>query len=142
MENISISTPALLFSAISLILLAYTNRFLGYSSLVRNLYDDFKRNPDDIIYQQIQNLRTRLKLVRGMQMTGAFSLLLCTASMLFLYLELEQFGTITFAFGLLAMMVSLALSIWEMRISTRSLELHLRDMEEAKNRCELPKKQI
>lgn len=138
METISITTPALLFSAISLILLAYTNRFMGYSSLVRNLYDGFKRNPDDVIYMQIKNLNTRLKLIRRMQLFGALSLLLCTTSMLFLYLNFDKVGTYLFALGLTSMMASLSLSIWEIQISTKSLEIHLHDMEMAKNQCELP----
>ncbi len=138
MEAISITTPALLFSAISLILLAYTNRFMGYSSVVRNLYDGFKRNPDEVVYLQIKNLNTRLKLIRRMQLYGALSLLLCTASMLFLYLNYDLIGTYLFASGLVAMMLSLSLSIWEIQISTKSLEIHLHDMEMAKNQCELP----
>jgi hypothetical protein len=38
MNQLSLTTPALLFSAISLLLLAYTNRFLAYASVVRNLH--------------------------------------------------------------------------------------------------------
>ena len=140
MENITLTTPALLFSAVSLILLAYTNRFLGYSTLVRTLYDGFKRNPDDIIYQQIKNLSRRLKLIRNMQLMGASSLLLSTISMFLLYIDLNFYATIVFAFGLLSMIISLALSIWEIQISTKSLELHLYDMENAKNQCELPRR--
>lgn len=138
MDTISITTPALLFSAISLILLAYTNRFMGYSSLVRSLYDGFKRNPDDVIYLQIKNLNLRLKLIRRMQLFGTLSLLLCTTSMLFIYLGSPLLGTYLFALGLISMIASLSLSIWEIQISTKSLELHLHDMEMAKNQCELP----
>ena len=64
MEELTLTTPALLFSAVSLILLAYTNRFLGYAQLVRNLYEKFKENPDAVLLGQIQNLRKRLKLTR------------------------------------------------------------------------------
>ncbi len=140
MENITLTTPALLFSAVSLILLAYTNRFLGYSSLIRSLYDGFKRNPDDVIYQQIKNLSRRLKLIRRMQLMGATSLLFCTISMFLIYIDLNQFAMIAFALGLMSMITSLTLSIWEIQISTKSLELHLQDMENAKNSCELPRK--
>lgn len=140
MEHLTLTTPALLFSAVSLILLAYTNRFLGYSSLVRNLYDGFKRNPDDIIYQQIKNLSRRLRLIRQMQLLGALSLLFSTAAMFLIYIELNLIATVAFAFGLILMIGSLTLSIWEIQISTKSLELHLQDMENAKNQCELPRR--
>ena len=39
MEQLTLTTPALLFSAISLIMLAYTNRFLAYAAIIRNLHD-------------------------------------------------------------------------------------------------------
>lgn len=140
MDELTLTTPALLFSAVSLILLAYTNRFLGYSSLIRNLYEGFKRNPDDVIYQQIKNLSRRLKLIRAMQLMGASSLLLSSLAMLLIYINLNLFATIIFALGLICMITSLALSIWEIQISTKSLELHLQDMENAKNSCELPRR--
>lgn len=41
MEELTLTTPALLFSAVSLILLAYTNRFLSYAQLVRQLRDRY-----------------------------------------------------------------------------------------------------
>ena len=41
--EITFNTPALLFPAISLLLLAYTNRFLALANLVRRLHDEYKR---------------------------------------------------------------------------------------------------
>lgn len=140
MQELTLTTPALLFSAVSLILLAYTNRFMGYSSLVRQLYDGFRRNPEDVIYQQIKNLSRRLKLIRQMQLMGALSLLFSTVAMFFIFVQLQLFGVIAFTLGMLALITSLALSIWEIQISTKSMELHLKDMEASKNQCELPKK--
>ena len=35
--HVSLTTPALLFPAISLLLLAYTNRFFALAALIRNL---------------------------------------------------------------------------------------------------------
>jgi len=77
MNQLTLTTPALLFSAISLLLLAYTNRFLAYATVVRNLHKLYKENPDGIIVGQIQNLRKRLVLTRTMQLLGIGSLLLC-----------------------------------------------------------------
>lgn len=130
MREISLTTPALLFSAVSLILLAYTNRFLSYAQIVRNLYAEYKKNKDNVLVGQIKNLRKRLNLIRWMQILGVISLFLSMASMLFLYVDWLIAGTYTFAFGLLSMIISLAISVWEIQISVVALNLHLKGMEE------------
>lgn len=79
--EIDLTTPALLFSAISLIMLAYTNRFLSYAQLVRTLKDQYRENHSAVTAAQIANLRKRLYLTRAMQVTGIGSLLLCVVSM-------------------------------------------------------------
>ena len=85
MEELTLTTPALLFSAVSLILLAYTNRFLSYAQLVRQLRDRYMENPTDITVAQIENLRKRLNLTRTMQGLGIASLFLCVVSMFVAY---------------------------------------------------------
>ncbi|MDF1546473.1 MAG: DUF2721 domain-containing protein [Bacteroidales bacterium] len=129
MNELNITTPALMFSAVSLILLAYTNRFLSYAQIVRNLYADYKKNKDAVLIDQIKNLRKRLYLIRSMQIFGVSSLFLSMASMLLLYLNMNLLGAITFALGLGTMIVSLAISLWEIQISVRALDLHLQNME-------------
>lgn len=130
MRELSLTTPALLFSAVSLILLAYTNRFLGYAQVVRNLYAEFKKQKDNVLIDQIKNLRKRLYLTRAMQILGVLSLFLSMVSMLFLYFNWTMVGTYAFGLGLFLMILSLALSIWEIQISVKALDLHLRNMEE------------
>jgi hypothetical protein len=130
MHEISLTTPALIFSAVSLILLAYTNRFLAYTQVVRNLYSEFKQNKDNILIDQIKNLRKRLYLIRSMQILGVLSLFFSVVSMLTLYLNLELMGALSFALSLLLMIGSLGLSVREIQISVVSLELHLNDMED------------
>ncbi len=129
MNQLTLTTPALLFSAISLLLLAYTNRFLAYASLVRNLHARFKENPQSLIIGQIQNLKKRLGLTRTMQLLGIGSLLLCVLCMFLVYVELQLAGEIIFGVALLMLIVSLAISIKEIQISVRALDLHLSDME-------------
>lgn len=130
MHNLSITTPALLFSAVSLILLAYTNRFLGYAQIIRTLYAEFKTNKDCVLIDQIKNLRKRLHLIRAMQILGVLSLFFSMASMLLLYFELSVLGAYVFAIGLVLMIASLAISIWEIQISVQALDMHLNGMEE------------
>ena len=129
MNELSLTTPALLFSAISLHLLAYTNRFLAYANVVRNLHARYKENREAIIVGQIQNLRKRLALTRTMQLLGIGSLLLCVLCMFLIYIELQLAAEIIFGIALLMLIVSLAISVIEIQISVRALDLHLGDME-------------
>lgn len=129
METLTLTTPALLFSAISLILLAYTNRFLGYAQLIRNLYKEYKENPTSVLIAQIKNLRIRLHLTKSMQILGVSSLFLCVVSMFSIYIGFENFAAWAFGLGLFLMIVSLGLSAWEIQISVNALDHHLKDME-------------
>ncbi|GLL56930.1 hypothetical protein KUBF_45940 [Bacteroides finegoldii] len=135
MEELTLTTPALLFSAVSLILLAYTNRFLSYAQLVRQLRDRYMENPTDITVAQIENLRKRLNLTRTMQGLGIASLFLCVVSMFFIYIGLQLLSAYVFGVALLLLIASLGVSFREIQISTRSLEIYLGTME--KERAEL-----
>ena len=88
MEELTLTTPALLFSAVSLILLAYTNRFLSYAQLVRTLRDRYMEDPSDINVAQIENLRKRLNLTSMMQVFGIASLFFCVVTMFLIYIGL------------------------------------------------------
>jgi hypothetical protein len=129
MDQLTLTTPALLFSAISLLLLAYTNRFLAYATIVRNLHAKFKENPDHILIGQIQNLRKRLLLTRTMQLLGIGSLLLCVLCMFLIYIDLQLAAEVIFGIALILLIISLAVSVREIQISVRALDLHLGDME-------------
>lgn len=128
-EQITLTTPALLFSAISLILLAYTNRFLGYASLIRGLHEKFKENPNEMLKGQIANIRKRLYLTRNMQIMGVTSLFLCVGTMFLIFVGLLVIAVWVFGVALLAMIASLGVSIYEIMISVKALDLHLSDME-------------
>ena len=98
--EIDLTTPALLFSAISLIMLAYTNRFLSYAQLVRTLKDQYRENHSAVTAAQISNLRKRLYLTRAMQVTGIGSLLLCVVSMFLMYIQLYLISVYIFGLAL------------------------------------------
>ncbi len=129
MEEISLTTPALLFSAISLIMLAYTNRFLTYASVVRNLYAAIQKDSDNkVLFAQIQNLRKRLFLTQAMQILGIASLLLCVLCMFLIYVNWIFAGEVIFGIALVLLILSLALSIREIQISVKALDIQLSDM--------------
>lgn len=129
--ELSITTPALLFPAISLLMLAYTNRFLAISNLIRNLHDKYKKEPDQKhIIEQIRNLRTRIRMIRSMQAFGVLSFLLCMVCMFCIFMQWNNAAFITFAISIVSMVISLLLSLAEITLSMRALEVELSDMEE------------
>lgn len=128
--DINLTTPALLFPAISLLLLAYTNRFLALASLIRDLHVRWQKNPSQLITGQIKNLRKRVIMIRNMQALGILSLFLCVLCMFLIYADKLVIGSYIFGISLLVLMASLAISIWEIQISINALEMELSDMEE------------
>ncbi|MGI9531547.1 DUF2721 domain-containing protein [Lutimonas sp.] len=133
MEQLTLTTPALLFSAISLIMLAYTNRFLAYAAVVRNLHDKYKKDHNQVLIRQIKNLRQRLYLTRSMQIFGISSLLLCVTTMFLIYIEQHTIAIWVFGLALVLLIISLALLIKEIQISVQALEHHLSDLEKDKH---------
>ena len=129
--EINVTTPALLFPAISLLLLAFTNRFLSLAALIRDLHAKYQENPKSMLLGQIDNLRYRVKLIQYMQAFGVLSLLFCVLCMFVLFAGWELVGRLIFGFSLILMMVSLALSVREIQVSVGALDLHLKDLENA-----------
>lgn len=129
MNELTLTTPALLFSAISLIMLAYTNRFLAYAAVIRNLHDKYLQKMDESLIEQIKNLKLRLNLTRWMQIFGISSLLLCVLTMFLIYIDFHVFAVWVFGFALILLIISLALLIKEIQISAKALSLHLSDIE-------------
>ena len=128
-SKLTLTTPALLFSAISLLLLAYTNRFLALASLVRSLYAKYKENPDQLILGQIQNLKKRVHIIRNMQIHGITSLLLCVVCMFLIYIGWIRIAEVSFGIALVLLITSLALSVREIQISVKALNIQLHDLE-------------
>ncbi len=128
--DITINTPALLFPAISLIMLAYTNRFLALANRVRSLHDKYKNDDKKlIIHGQIKSLKYRLRLIKNMQFLGVASFLFCIFCMYMIYINEMSWARISFALGIISFAVSLVFSLVEIIQSTKALELELSDMQ-------------
>jgi len=127
--EITLTTPALLFPAVSLLLLAFTNRFLAIATLIRQLHRNYMEDQKSLVEGQLKNLRKRLYLIRLMQLLGVLSLLLCVLSMFLLYIETRIWGEVIFGISLVALLLSLFVSLREIQLSTRALDLELSDME-------------
>ena len=126
--HLSIETPALLFSATSLILLAYTNRFLTIAQIVRSLKKNYDQDKHKSILVEIKNLNQRITLIRYMQLFGVLCLFLSVFAMLLLFLNYETSGIYVFGLSLLVLLISLGISFWEISISVNALRVHLKDL--------------
>lgn len=122
--HVSLTTPALLFPAISLLLLAYTNRFFALAALIRNLSNGEKPVHKD----QIKNLSQRITIIRRMQEAGVSSFALCVLCMIFIYIGINKTGSVIFGASLLLLLYSLILSVIEIRISVDALNIHIKEM--------------
>ena len=128
--ELTLTTPALLFPAISLLLLAYTNRFITLAALTRDLYARYHANPDPRIEGQLDNLRYRIGIIRNMQVFGVASFFGCVLSMFMLFAGLPDLGKWIFGCSLLLLLISLALSLREIQVSIDALSLQIADLDE------------
>jgi peptidoglycan/LPS O-acetylase OafA/YrhL len=126
--EITLTTPALLFSTLSLLLLAYTNRFLALSTRIRSLYDRYRHEQASGVRQQIASLLGRVRLIRLMQLLGILSLLCCVVCMFFLFEGWFVLGKWVFAASLVLLMASLVVSAMEIFLSTRALDIELHEL--------------
>lgn len=126
----TITTPALLFPAISLLMLAYTNRFLVIAQLIRSLYKQNMENPDTDLRTQILHLKVRIIVIRRMQVAGILSFIFCVITMIALFLQLIDLANVLFGASLVLLLVSLCFSLYEVQISGQALTLQLKNLED------------
>ncbi len=128
--ELTLTTPALLFPTVSLVLLAYTNRFLAVAALIRKLAAEYQTKKDKNLADQIRSLRIRVRLIRDMQMLSIFALFLSVLCMFFIFDGDLVIAKYVFGASLLSLLVSLGFSLREIQISTRALAIQLRDMDD------------
>ena len=126
-----LTTPALLFPAISLLLLAYTNRFLVIAQLIRQLHVKYQERAHDVVLRQIANLRVRVMLIRRMQEMGVGAFILCALSMFLVFIKLIFIAQVIFGFSIFMLVLSLLVSLYEIVISTKAIEIEMEDMEQS-----------
>jgi hypothetical protein len=130
--EITLTTPAILFSTVSLLYVAYTTRFVAISNLIRTLKARFQEDHEDAVLQQISNLRIRVLLIRNMQLSGIISLILSAVSMVFIYIGEQNIGFVFFGLSLLFLIYSMLLAAREIWISVESLNIELNSIHELK----------
>ncbi len=128
--ELTLSIPALLFPAISLTMLAYNARYLAIAALIRQLYKEYTEQENMRIIRQIKSLRKRLYLIRNMQASAILSFLGAVATMGLLYIEAVYWAHVIFGVSLVALLLSLILSLIEVQLSTKALSLQLSNIKE------------
>lgn len=127
--HLEISTPALLFPAVSLLMLAYTNRFFGLAAIIRNLHRSHSEKPNPVLLLEIKSMRRRMHLIRDMQSFGIVAIILCTVCMFLLFRGYDRAGAAVFGVSMVCMLLSLIWALVEVRLSGQALDLHLQDLE-------------
>ena len=127
--ELTLTSPALLFPAISLLLVAYTNRFKAISERIRSLHAQYLKNPDELLVGQIETLRTRVYLIKNMQAFGVASFFCCVLCLFTLFTGSLLLSKLVFCTSLILLMISLCLSFREILLSVHALELQISDME-------------
>lgn len=125
----NLQTPTLLFSAISLLMLAYTNRFVVIANLIRELYAQHSKEPTQITFDQLSNLRKRMRIIRNMQIFGGVSFFFSVLSLLMLFASLDTIAKLAFVTSIIMLLISLVLLILELQISVHALNIQLKDFD-------------
>ncbi|AWX44622.1 hypothetical protein HME9304_01625 [Flagellimonas maritima] len=127
--QLTLSIPALLFPAISLTMLAYNARYLAIAALIRQLHKQYAEDATPPLEKQIAQLRRRLGIIKNMQAMAIISFLLAVITMSLIYIELTIWANIIFSASLMALIISLLLSLIEVQLSTKALAIQLNTMD-------------
>jgi hypothetical protein len=127
--QLTLSIPALLFPAISLSMLAYNARYLAIAGLIRQLHQKYQETASPAVGLQVKQLSKRLSIIKNMQAVAILSFLFSVITMFLIYIELDFWANLVFGVSLLALMISLVLSLIEVQLSTKALGIQLKDLD-------------
>ena len=128
--ELTLNTPAILFPTISLLLLAYTNRFISIGNRLRTLHDRYTSTQTDGLLKQISIFKRRIKMIRDLQLVGIGSLFFCVLAMLLIFENYMDAAKIVFTASLVMLLASFSIAAFEIIISTHAMNIQLQDIEE------------
>ena len=122
------TTPALLFPAISLLFVAYTNRLHSLSVLIRAMTTEgSEESKTKHTEEQLDILQKRVNYIKRMQVFGIVSFIFNLLTIICIYLNYDRLANYVFGFGLLMLSASLFFALLETLISTKALDIHLKN---------------
>jgi len=123
--SLNITDPAILFPGISLLFLAYTNRYLALANIIRQLNKVIDDHFDENREKQIQDLLARVKLIRLMQLFGIMAFISCILSISCMLFGFQTAGEYAFGGSMACMFVSLCTAFIEVSKSGDGLRLEI-----------------
>ena len=127
--ELSLTTPAILFPTISLLLLAYTNRFISIGNRLRSLHDRYTSDHTESLLSQIRIFKRRIRMIRDLQLVGISSLFFCVLTMLLIFENYITAAKIVFTGSLILLLASFTIAAYEIIISTHAMNIQLKDIE-------------
>lgn len=122
----TLQTPTYVFSAISLLMIAYTSRYVAISQVIRHLNENTKKD-DGRVACQIKSLMKRVKYIRNMQITALLGFSINILTMILIAVGLNTLVAPLFLLGLIFVLVSLVICILEIALSAQALAISLND---------------
>jgi len=140
MINFEPSMPVMLLPAITFLMISFGTRFTVISNLIRKIHDESSektitktKDYRNRINSEISALNTRLLLTQVLQVTAGLSFLFSVISVLLILLNIENLSLTFFISGLITLVISIILFIIEITISSKSLRVHITDVENEDN---------
>ena len=137
MINYESTMPLLLLPAITFLMISFGTRFTVISNLIRKIHDESTDKSDlktkdyrKRINSEISALNKRLFLTQILQISAGLGFLFNLMAILTFLLENKNFSFILFISGLITLIVSIVLFIVEISISSKSLRVHIVDVED------------
>lgn len=127
--ELTLTTPALLFPAIAILMLGYINRYIGTASVIRNFKKDYDTGYTHVdVTRQLKILKRRIELSKWMLLLGMKALALASISMFLLFAGYQTAGKVSFGLSLIIMVLSALVSLYETFLSNKSLLIEVDDI--------------
>ncbi|MGM0369303.1 MAG: DUF2721 domain-containing protein [Bacillota bacterium] len=125
--TLEITTPAVLFSTVSLLMNAYLGRFSNIAKLMRNLAAEVDQSDLDQSYinQQVAIFSKRMIYIKYLQFCGVLSLFFSTGSMFLLLIEKLKLANICFIIALVFFLITIIIVVFDIYNSMNALSIEL-----------------
>ena len=132
---LDLTTAALMFPAIPFLMLTFGTRFTVVSELIRKIHDEYASeiNLDDVrtkrMLGEISTLKKRLLMIQINQTLTSLSFFVNLLTIFALFMGHQNLSKLLFGIVLILLMLAIILFIVEIGIATKSLNLHLEDLD-------------
>ena len=132
---LDLTTAALMFPAIPFLMLTFGTRFTVVSELIRKIHDEYAAeiNLDDVrtkrMLGEISTLKKRLLMIQINQTLTSLSFFVNLLTIFALFMGHQNLSKLLFGIVLILLMLAIILFVVEIGIATKSLNLHLEDLD-------------